>query len=343
MAVDYRNLYLIADNLADLYEDGIPLVLSLELLSELPVSKEYKRSLIHIKNEVIEGKTLASSFSENPSLYPKFFSGVIDIGEGSGKLVSVLKKIKEFYFHIDTLKRKIISSVRYPIFVVIALIFLSISFVLFIIPKLYETFNNFNKSISPVISFCYEFSKYIKDNKVYSIIFFICGIIGLILSYKYLKVSNKEISNKILFKFKILRQYYEYIFVMILSIIVGSGIEISTGLDLCLKSIKINNLKLALRMFKNDILSGSQVIEALRKVEFLSEYSLSMISIGEQSGTMEEILKKISVRLESNLVEKLEKMVSYVMPISIIIVTLIIMIFIFLFIKPMFDMMYSGI
>ena len=92
MAVNYKNLYLIADNLADLYEDGIPLVLSLELLSELPVSKEYKRSLINIKNGVVEGKTLARSFSENPSLYPRFFSGVIDIGEGSGKLVSVLKK-----------------------------------------------------------------------------------------------------------------------------------------------------------------------------------------------------------------------------------------------------------
>lgn len=342
MVLDYRTLYLIADNLADLYEDGIPIVLSLELLSELPVKKEYKKSLVDIKNRVIDGKSLASSFSENPKLYPELFSNVVHIGEGSGKLVSVLKSLKEFYFHLDILKKKIISAIRYPLIVLCALIFLIIAFVIFIIPRLYETFNSISKEVSPIIVFCYKFSQYVKNNKVYSIIIIVSALLILLLSYKYIKTMNSEKMNTLLLRLKIIRQYYEYIFIMILSIIVSSGIEISKGIDLCVKSIEIKTIKQAMRDFGEDILSGVQMTDALKKVKFLSDYSLSMIRIGEESGSLEDILKKVSRRLENNLLERLEKMVSYVMPNSIIIVSFLILIFIAVFISPMMDIMYSG-
>lgn len=343
MALDYRTLYLIADNLADLYEDGIPIVLSLELLSELPISREYKKSLVDIKNRVNEGKTLASSFDENKKLYPELFSGIVGIGEGSGKLVLVLKSLKEFYFHLDILKSKVINAIRYPLIVFSALIFLIIAFVLFIIPRLYETFNSISKEVSPIIVFCYKLSQYIKNNKIYSVIILISAFFVILLSYKYIKTNNSEKKNKILFKLKILRQYYEYIFIMILSIIISSGIEISKGVDLCVKAIEIKTIKQAMRKFREDILSGVQMADALKKVGFLSDYSLSMIMIGEQSGSMEEILKKVSRRLEDNLLQRLEKIVSYVMPVSIIVVSFMILIFIAAFISPMLDIMYSGV
>lgn len=343
MKTNYRTLFLIADNLASLYEDGIPIVLSLELLRELPISKEYKKSLLNIKENIMKGNSLGSSFYEDEKLYPSFFSGIIEIGENSGELVSVLRSLKDFYFNVDKVNRKLKSALRYPMFILAALISLIFVFLIFIIPNLYETFNVMDKEKSKIISFFYEFYNYLKTNKIYSITFIMSCIIALILILKYIKSTHRDKENNLLLKIKFLQQYYEYIFIMILSIILGSGIQISKGLDLCIESIDIQCIKISMEELKDEILVGNEIGASLNNSRFLSKYSLSMISMGEKSGELTEVLQKASKRLESNLLEKLEKVISYVTPVSIIVVAFVVIVFIFIFIMPMFNMIYSGV
>ncbi|MBE6047287.1 MAG: hypothetical protein E7213_02570 [Clostridium sp.] len=343
MKTNYRALFLIADNLADLYEDGISLILSLDILLELPINKEYKKSLINVKNSVIKGNSLGKSFYENSKLYPDFFCGIVDLGESSGELVSALRNLRDFYFNVDKVKKKVKNSIRYPLFVLCALFVLCIMFLMIIIPNLYETFNLMNKDASKTISFFYGVYAYIKNNKIYSFVTFMCGVFILALLYKYIKSIHLDKQNKIFFKIKFLRQYYEYIFMRILSIIVNSGIEISKGLELCVKSVDMKCIKKAIEQLKEEVLLGNEMSETLKKIEFLSSYSLSMIAIGEKGGNIDDVLKKASQRLECQLLRRLEKLVSYVMPAAIVLVSSMIMMFVFAFVIPIFDMIYSGV
>ena len=72
MKISYGDLTIIAENLGSLYEDGIAIGDGLELLKELPLSKNYKNSITYIRNDILLGKSLSEAFSKFDELYQDF-------------------------------------------------------------------------------------------------------------------------------------------------------------------------------------------------------------------------------------------------------------------------------
>ena len=77
MKISYGDLTIIAENLGSLYEDGIAIGDGLELLKELPLSKNYKNSITYIRNDILLGKSLSEAFSKFDELYPGLFIGIL--------------------------------------------------------------------------------------------------------------------------------------------------------------------------------------------------------------------------------------------------------------------------
>ena len=334
-----KELALISENISLLYEDGIELSTIFDLLLELPISKRYKKSLINIKEDVLEGSTLYEAFDKHKNLYPDFFTGVINLGESSGELAKSLMSLSDYYSSIYNLKRNVVSTLIYPVLVMSALILFMIFSFFLIIPNLYEAFSSVNDK-GGMIKNIYLLNRWIVNKPIVSSVFVVSWGISLILLIKFFKSKDKIFG--ILLKIDVVKKYYEYIFVLIFSVIINSGTSLAASMNICIKSSNIDVIKKEFIDINKEVMMGNAISVSMKKSNFISKYTYSMVVLGEKSGSIDNVILKLEKRLKKNVIEKINKSVSYITPISIGVLAITIVIFIFLFIVPMLDMMYSG-
>lgn len=337
--VNEEQLSLIAGNLAQLYKDGIPITTALELISDILHNKVYKNSLLKVLLLIKQGKSLSEGFSEFKDLYPEFFIGIIAIGENTGKLYAVLKGLNIFYDKCLLIKKEIKNASIYPLFIIISMTILSIFFLNKIIPSFCEIYKAMNMELPANCKFVYDLNNNLKDNPFLTIITVSSWLLIFIIVFKYF---YKKISIEKFAKLNIVKLFFEYIIILFFSIITSSGINISKGLEHCEDSISFAYLRNKIRMINVDILRGRTLTEALEKSAIFSKYTLAIIKIREESGTIEEGFQELACSLEYKLSEKIKKYLRFISPMFVIIMASFIVIFLVEFVLPLFNNLKSG-
>lgn len=337
--VNYNNLALISENIATLYNEGISMITIMDLLVELPLNKYYKESILNFKEYIKEGRTLEECFRDYSNLYPDFFSGMISIGEKSGNLYKVLKGLEMYCNKIVFIKNTIKNAISYPIFLLITVICLFAFIVLFTIPILYDFFIGLGTEIPYVCQLSYNLSNYIKANPFLSLIYMLnFGAILPYLIYKYyLKNFLKIVFNKI----SIYKDFIEYIFILLLAIIYKSGVNLSEGLVYATKSFNSSDIKERFIYINSSILDGYDISNAMKNSGSYSKYTISMVKLGEEGGSIDERLTSLSQYLEKNLLAKIERGMALLQPASIILMGGLVVIFLLVFIMPLFTAMFE--
>lgn len=339
----YKNkeLSIISENLFLLYSDGLNFTKALEIIQDIPMNKKYKNSLEEIKKSLLRGNSLASSFNEFKELYPSFFIGMIRVGEESGNLDKVFKNLNTYYKQQNNIRNKIIKSISYPALLLSVMIILSFVFLIIFVPIIYSTFCSTGNNIPTTVNKVYMLANSIRSEPLVSLSYLFCFGIIIPLIFFYVLRGKVKLS-KCLSKIKIIKQYYEYSIMIVMSLILNSGISLVSGLNISTKDINNNFIKEELSYIHEYLLNGKELSEAMRKEsKVISKYTLSMISLGEQSGSLNEVVNTMTQRLQDNTYKQLESMSSKIQPTLIIIMAILIGIFIVSFIMPIFDMMYQ--
>lgn len=339
MKKSYKSLSIICENLSSLYKDGIDISMAVTLLEDIPLDITYKNSIKNIEYYLYKGETIKEAFSHYKELYPEFFLSIVGLGENSGKIHKVLEALGNYYKKRYEIIKKIKDSLVYPIIILFALIILLFSLIFIILPIFYNSLSNLGSEIPKRITNIYLFQKYVKEHIFISLIFCFCFLAAGIIIAKMIK--NKINIFNIFMKFKIIRQVIEYIFILMLSVIIESGVSLNYGLDLCTNSMEFGILKNELERVKKDIFNGKELNESLKNCKFISKYSLSMIKLGEDSGSMEERLYVLEKSLEKNTYRNIEKSLVFFQPIMLLFMALIITSFIGYFLLPLIDILYK--
>ncbi len=339
MKASNKDIKIICENISKLYNDGLTLPQTINLMDEIPLGTKYKESLKNIRKYIEKGESLSEAFSKYESLYPKFFTGVLALGEESGQIYKVLKALGDYYGKQHEIKRKVIEALTYPIMILIAFIALAIGFIFIILPIFYNVYSSMNSEIPSSIKSIFLFQNYIKENPFISFIYGICILIIIFLIGSIL--SSKINLFNLIIKLNTVKNLMEYIYILILSVIIDSGVSLSLGLDLCLSSIDYSFLKKELLVLNEDILNGYEVSYSMKKCQFISKYSLAIIKLGEDSGSLCERIKLLENNLQEQYYNKLKKLLSAVQPMMLLFIGVITCVIIVYFFMPFIDMMYS--
>ena len=337
--VNEEQLLLIASNLAQIYKDGIPITTALELVADTLPNKTYKNSLLKVLVFIKQGKSLSEGFAQFKDLYPEFFIGIISIGENTGKLYEVLKGLNIYYEKSLFIKKEIKNASVYPIFIFVSMIILIIFLINKVIPSFCEIYNSMNVELPANCKFLYDINSTFKNNPLLATITMISwGLISIILIKCFARKINIEKFTKI----NIVKSFFEYIMVLLFSIITSTGINISQALGYCENSISYPYLRKKIKEINFSILKGRTLTEALDKSGLFSKYTLAIIRIREESGTIEEGFKELSNNLEYNFFEQIKKYLRWISPIFMFIMASFIVTFFLGFILPLFDNLKSG-
>ena len=338
--VNEEQLSLIAENLAQLYKNGISIATALELVSDISYNKIYKDSLLKVLTFIKQGKSLSEGFSEFKDLYPAFFTGIIAIGENTGKLYSVLKGLNVYYSKCVFIKKEIKNASIYPLFIIVSMFMLSIFFINNIIPSFCEIYKAMNIELPANCRIVYEVNNNIKENPFLTSVTIVCWFLILLIVLKYF---SKRISLDRFAKAKIVKLFFEYIMVLFFSIITSSGINISKGLKHCEDSINFTYLQNKIRNINANILGGRTLTEALEISGIFSKYTLAIIKVNEEGGTIEEGFRGLATNLEHSLSEQIKKYLRFISPMFVVIMAIFIVIFLVGFVLPLFNNLKSGI
>ena len=337
---DEKQLAFIAENLAQIYKAGIPITDAIELIIDISPNKTYVNSLYKVLLSIKAGNSLSEAFAQFSDLYPEFFVGIISIGENTGKLYMVLKALSVFYSKTQYIKNEIKNASAYPAFILFSIIVLSIFLVSKVIPNFCEIYKSMNIPLPANCKWLYDMYVSLYSDPFIAFMNVVCVSLMLII---VLKVISKKINRDIFIKIPIVRAFFEYIMVLILSIIISTGINISKALGYCENSISFTYLKRKITGINSKIIRGSTLTEALDASGMFSKYSLAIIKIREESGLIDEGLKELSKDLEGKLLERIEKCLKRINPVFIFIMAGFIVTFILTFVVPLFDTLQRGI
>ena len=336
-----EQLSLISDNLAEIYKNGIPINTAIELVEDVITNKSYKNSLTKVLTFIKEGRSLSEGFKEFESLYPSFFTGIISIGENSGKLYEVLKGLSSYYDKMIFIKKEVINACIYPMLIFASLLILAISLLNNIVPNFYELYKDMNIMPPTICKFFYEINTIAKINRFITLSFVISW--GIILPMIILKCLWKIIKMKILPKINIVRSAYEYMLILLFSIITSSGVNISHGLEYCEQGISSQYIKEKINEINKSILNGHTLNESLQRTGGFSKYTLAIVKIREETGSIEEGFRELSTKLEENLKKKIQIYLTFIKPILVSFTGFLILGFLIFFILPLFDNLKIGI
>jgi type IV pilus assembly protein PilC len=188
--------------------------------------------------------------------------------------------------------------------------------------------------------YIYEFNNNFRESPFISIITITCWFLILLITLKYF---SKKISVDKFIKVSIVKLFFEYIMILFFSIITSSGINISQGLKHCEDSITFIYMKNKIGNINANILGGRTLTEALEKSGIFSKYTLAIIKVNEEGGTIEEGFKGLAVDLEYSLSERIKKYLSFISPMFVVIMAGVIVMFLTGFVLPLFNNLKNGI
>ena len=301
---------------------GINSITGLESLAQRSGNKVLSEEINRIVSDLKAGATLADSMLDDKSKFPKLLSAMVATGEATGTLEEVLKSMGSFYEREHRINQKIKNASTYPIIVGIVSFLMLFIFTSFIMPSMMESIIEVGAEMPPISQMIMKIGEFMK-NYWYLVLL---GIIGLgLFIRRYIKTPigryNKDVLvNKIPLLNKGINAIVSMRFSKALYLFVSTGFPLLQGLDYIKESLNNSIAEKAVQKAKEGIIRGETLAENLDEAKYFDPVLIQMLSIGEQTGQLENISNQMSEFYEHEADIYLNRMVSMIEPIMIILV-----------------------
>jgi type IV pilus assembly protein PilC len=266
------------------------------------------------------GDSLSVAMSKHPKAFDKLYVNVINAGEIGGALDVVLRRLAAYREKMQKLKRKIISSMTYPVAVIAIAGTILTGIIMFIIPKFAKMFEEMDVTL-PMMTVVLMNASDFAITYWYSIF----GIpIVLFILYKLIgKIERcRLVIDRMKFKIpifgNIINKSVISKFTRTLATLISSGVPILEALN-NVKGITGNlAMTRAAENLHDNIREGESIAKPLRESKICEAMVVNMIEIGEQSGELEKMLTKVADNYDNEIDTAVEAMISLIEPIMIV-------------------------
>jgi type II secretory pathway component PulF len=318
--VKRKELILFTMQLHSIISSGVPITVGLESLRDEAVSKDLKKVIEEIRLALLQGSSLYEAFSRFKTVFPPYYLGALKVGEESGTLPKTLERIVNVMQREEEQKDKTIKALIYPAFAVTTISIAAIFYLFYVLPRVIDLVKGLGTSLPFITVFVITVVGFLKKFVFLFVILLIAVIGALILMYQ--KKSTRVIIEKVLVERLgilsdvLVKSFYAH-FTTFLALMLEAGIDMSTALELL--TFSTGNLYLVnlIERLKTLVTSGQRLGEAVRNLGFPPLFC-SMVSIGEETGTLPKQLNSLSFYYESELTRTVERLQAILEPVLII-------------------------
>lgn len=323
--------------LANLSESGMVLTRALRTLVEQTPNPKLARVIDTLRDDVQKGSSLAEAMEKHPKLFPPMFCSMIRAGETGGMLEEVLWRIVAFGEQEEELRGKVVSAMVYPIFLTIVgsiAIFILISFVF---PKFIAIFEEFNAKLPLptviVMSVCN-----FMGNWWWAVLLGLGAIIGLLISYFRTDIGHRNF-DRFLLRVPVIKsviQKYEMAkFARTLGTLMDNGVPVLTALRITAETMGNRIVREEVTLIHTGVTEGESMSESLRHTKHFPPMVISMFAVGEESGRVGTVAKRIADAYDLEVDRAVKAMASLFEPLLIVVMGVIVGFLVIAMLLPM--------
>jgi type IV pilus assembly protein PilC len=305
------DIAIFARQLATMMKAGVPLVQSFDIVAEGLENPSMRDLVIEIKNDVASGTSLANSIGKHPKYFDELFCSLVAAGEQAGTLETMLDRVATYKEKTEALKAKIKKAMTYPAAVVVVAIVVTGILLVKVVPQFAATFSSFGANLPAFTLFVLHLSNLVQG---WWYIILAAMIGGLFAFSRARQQSHQfaEYTDKLLLKVPIIGDivYNSVIarFARTLSTTFAAGVPLVDALDSVAGAAGSIPYHDAIKRIREDVTAGQQLNASIRATNMFPTMLTQMVSIGEESGALDEMLEKVATHYEvivDNMVDSL--------------------------------------
>jgi type IV pilus assembly protein PilC len=319
--VKLNDLSIFCRQFSTMIDAGVSLVRALDVLGEQTQNPKLKRIIKEIQVEVESGQTLSKSMAKYPKVFSNLFIGLIRAGEVGGVLEEALQRLSHFLEKDMELRRKVKAALTYPAIVVVVAILIVLGLCTFIVPKFIELFKDLGvKELPAMTQMLVDFSDFLK-NKWY------IGIAIVVLLWVSIKMFGRtKVGRRVIDRVKLKVPVFGKLghkiclarFSRTLSTLLVSGVPILQAMETVAGTVGNEIISEAIMNARARIREGDRINDPLEKSRMFPPMVVHMISIGEESGALDQMLSKVAEFYEGEVESALQSLTAAIEPVMIV-------------------------
>lgn len=319
---------------------GLPLIRGIRGLMASMRHPRLKAALDDIANDLETGMQLSTAMVRHDDVFDNLYINMVRVGEDSGQLEAVFQQLSEYLERDQETKKRIKAALRYPSFVLIALMIAMAVVNIFVIPAFADMFSRFEAQLPLPTRILLGTSEFFVNYWPYMLVV----LIGAVVAFKkYVKTDEGsvwwgEFKLKIPMIGDILSRALMARYSRSFALMLKSGVPLPQALELCAKAIDNNYLAGKIREIKSGVERGDSLLRTHNASEMFTPLVLQMIAVGEESGQVEELLKEVSGFYEREVDYDVQTLSDRIEPIMIVVMAGFVMVLALGIFLPMWEM-----
>ncbi len=338
--VPRREQVLLTRQLATLLAAGLPLLESLQVLEQQTGSPALSRILTDVAGAVRAGGSLAEALARYPGTFSSLYTGMVEVGEFSGTLDTVLQRLAVLTERGDALARKVRGALLYPVAVLLVAMVSVILLLVLVIPTFETMFAQAEVPLPLPTQAVLALSRGLASSGW--LLMAITGV-GVAWGLRAIRTPRGMVwRDRFLLQLPLLgpiqRKAGAARFARILGTLLGAGVSLVDGLELSARTVDNRVLGEAVVAARGGVMEGIALAEALREAEAMPPLLTQMIQVGEQTGALDEMLSRVADLFEDEVEGSLTTLVSVLEPGLVVLLGLVVGGMIVAMYLPIFDM-----
>jgi type IV pilus assembly protein PilC len=316
-AIDSKDIAVFTRQLATMTRAGVPMVQAIDIVMDSSEKPQMKDLIRQIRNDVSGGAPVATSLGKHRKHFDDLYCSLVAAGENSGTLEVMLDRIAIYKEKTEALKATIKKALTYPIATILVAIVVTGILLINVVPQFASTFESFGSELPAFTQFVVGISNLLQAWWIP-----IGGALTLlIISFNRLRLGNRKFASAIdaaLLKApifgKIVHDAAIARYSRTLSTTFAAGVPLVEALDATAAASGNAVYERAIKQIRNDVTSGLSLLQATRATGIFPMFLLQMTSIGEESGTLDEMLGKVADQYEMQVDNAVESISSLIEP-----------------------------
>ena len=294
---------------------GLPIVQALELLAKRQRNQYFRMLLEDVRDRTKGGELISDAF-EKQGAFPKIYSTTLMAGEKSGNLDEVLTRYVSFQRLALSFRKKLISSLVYPVILVVGVFALITMLVTFVIPKFAALFSDLGQRLPPMTEFTISTAL---TAKKYLPVILIAVIVIYVLLKRWAKTRRgSEILDRIKLNMPVVgsiwQRYQIAVFSRMMSTLLSGGLPLVTALETAGQSMSSRLIVNGIDEASKRVREGQSLANSLEKTEVFPVLAVEMVEVGEATGALPTMLSSIAEFYEEDVQSALSAAMSLIEP-----------------------------
>lgn len=335
-----KELQIFTRQLSTLLGSGIPILQSIEVLSQSQRSPGLSTALRDIAADISRGRRFGDALAEHPKVFDRFYVNMIKAGEESGNIDQILNRLAVYIEKSVKIASKVKGAMVYPIAIIVVAGAVVTGLMIFVIPKFESLFAQSGQELPGLTQMVVGFSKFFLAN--WYLVFGGIGaaVFGLITYYR--SDEGRKVCDQLLIRTPYMGDLIQKSavarFTRTLATLLASGVSIMEALEIGSRVTGNFVIEMALVRARESISEGKSLTVPLSREKYIPEMVTQMIGVGEQTGAIDQMLNKVADFYEDEVDVAVSALTSIMEPMLMVVLGGIVAVIVVAMYLPIFNM-----